>query len=180
GEGLPTEVVAEYRRAHSIPERLLAMTLAAARPNALRRHLEGADVVHYPLTIALPPVRVPTVVTLYDVQHLDLPQMFSRAERAFRSFAYDRSARAAARVVVSSEFVRARAVERLGLETGRIRVIPFGIDHVRFRPGDEHREPVLLYPARAWPHKNHERLLHAFGLLRRVRPDLRLVLTGGG
>ncbi|HZS23508.1 MAG TPA: glycosyltransferase family 1 protein [Gaiellaceae bacterium] len=180
GEGLPTEVVAEYRRAHTIPERLLAMTLAAARPGRLRRRLAGVDVVHYPLTIALPPASVPSVVTLYDVQHLDLPRMFPRAERLFRGLAYDRSARAAARVVVSSDFVRRRAIERLGLDSDRIRVIPFGIDHQRFRPDDEHREPFLLYPARPWPHKNHERLFHAFGLLRRVRPDLRLVLTGGG
>src|SRR5579862_4157442 len=180
GEGLPAEIIAEYRPAHTTPERLLAMTLGAARPGPLRRHLEGAAVVHYPLTIALPPVSVPRVVTLYDVQHLDLPQLFPRAERVFRRFAYDRSARAAARVVVSSEFVRRRAVARLELDGDRIRVIPFGIDHERFRPDDEHREPFLLYPARAWPHKNHDRLFHAFGLLRRVRPDLRLVLTGGG
>jgi glycosyltransferase involved in cell wall biosynthesis len=37
--------------------------------------------------------------------------------------------------------------------------------------------PFLLYPARAWPHKNHGRLFEAFALLRRDRPDLRLVLT---
>jgi glycosyltransferase involved in cell wall biosynthesis len=180
GEGLQTVVVPEYRRAHSIPERLAAMTLAALRPGPLRRHLDGAEIVHYPLTIAIPPACVPTVVTLYDVQHLDLPQMFPRAERAFRALAYHRSARGAARVVVSSAFVRDRAVERLDLDPGRIRVIPFGIDHERFTPGAEQREPFLLYPARAWPHKNHERLFHAFGLVRRVRPDLRLVLTGGG
>ena len=180
GEGLPTELVPEYRRAHSIPERFTAMALAAARPGPLRRHLEGAKVVHYPLTIAIPPARVPTVVTLYDVQHLDLPEMFPRAERAFRALAYHRSARSAARVVVSSEFVRGRAIERLGLDGDRIRVIPFGIDHSRLAPGTELREPFLLYPARNWPHKNHERLFHAFALLRRVRPDLRLVLTGGG
>jgi glycosyltransferase involved in cell wall biosynthesis len=180
GEGLPTEVVAEYRRAHSMPERLVAMGLATARPGPLRRHLEGASVVHYPLTIAIPPARVPTVVTLYDVQHLDLPQMFSRAERAFRSLAYHRSARSAARLVVNSEFVRDRAVERLGIGRGRLRVIPFGIDHATFSPGAEVREPFVLYPARAWPHKNHERLFRAFSLVRRARPDLRLVLTGGG
>ena len=38
------------------------MALAAARPGPLRRQLEGAKVVHYPLTIAIPPARVPTVV----------------------------------------------------------------------------------------------------------------------
>jgi glycosyltransferase involved in cell wall biosynthesis len=180
GEGLPTELVPEYRRARTIPQRLVAMTLAAARPGPLRRHLAGADIVHYPLTIAIPPARVSTVVTLYDVQHLDLPQMFPRAERAFRALAYHRSARSASRVIVSSAFVRDRAVEKLGLDPGRIRVVAFGIDHTRFTPGREPREPFIFYPARAWPHKNHPRLFEAFALLRRDRPELKLVLTGGG
>ena len=180
GEGLPTEVVPEYRRAHSIPERLVAMSLAAMRPGPIRRHLEGATIVHYPLTIAIPTVRVPRVVTLYDLQHLDLPQMFPRLERRFRALAYHGSVRSAARIVVSSAFVRDRAVDGLRIDPGLIRVIPFGIDHERFTPGEELREPFLLYPARAWPHKNHDRLFHAFSLLRRVRPELRLVLTGGG
>src|SRR5262249_10089781 len=61
----------------------------------------------------------------------------------------------------------------------RIRVIHHGIDHERFSPGAEPREPFLLYPARPWPHKNHTRLYEAFALLRRDRPELRLVLTGG-
>ena len=38
----------------------------------------------------------------------------------------------------------------------------------------------MLYPARPWPHKNHARLYEAFALLRAERPELRLVLTGGG
>jgi glycosyltransferase involved in cell wall biosynthesis len=180
GEGLPTEIAPEYRRARTHRERVAAMAVAAVRPGPLRRRLHGADVVHFPLTIALPSVRAPSVVTLYDVQHLDLPRLFSRAERAFRAVAYHRSARGAARVVVSSAFVRDRAVARLRLDPARIRVIPFGIDHSRFRPGDDEREPFLLYPARVWPHKNHARLLDAFAELRRERPELRLVLTGGG
>jgi len=59
-------------------------------------------------------------------------------------------------------------------------VIPHGIDHERFSPGEAEREPFRLYPARAWPHKNHACLYDAFALLRRERPELRLVLTGGG
>src|SRR5262249_6153734 len=35
------------------------------------------------------------------------------------------------------------------------------------------------YPARFWPHKNHALLFEAFALLRRERPELELVLTGG-
>src|SRR3954465_11662958 len=178
-EGLPSQVATEYRVARTIPQRLAAMTLAAARPGPLRARLRGAAVVHYPLTIRLPPVQ-PSVVTLLDVQHLDLPNMFSRSERAFRSLAWDRSARKADRVITISSFVRARAVEHLGLDPSRVHPVPLGVDHDTLRPGGGEREEFLLYPARRWPHKNHERLFEAFALLRRERPDLRLVLTGGG
>jgi glycosyltransferase involved in cell wall biosynthesis len=179
-EGLPREVAVEYRAAHTIPERLVAMTAAAARPGPLRARLAGAAVVHYPLTLRLPPVAAPAVVTLHDVQHLDLPHLFGRGERAFRAVAWHRSVRGARRVVVPSGFVRDRAVARLGLDAERIRVVHSGVDHERFTPGEEEREPFLLYPARPWPHKNHARLFEAFALLRRTRPGLRLVLTGGG
>ena len=179
-EGLPAEIVPEYRLARTIGERLAAMTLAAVRPGPLRRHLGAARVVHYPLTIRIPPVSAPSVVTLQDLQHLDLPHLFSRGERAFRTLAYHRSARSAQTVVVPTTFVRDRVVERLGIPPGRIRVVHYGVDHARFAPGAEQREPLLLYPARPWPHKNHARLFEAFALLRRDRPELRLVLTGGG
>jgi glycosyltransferase involved in cell wall biosynthesis len=180
GGGLPSEVVPEYRKAHSIPGRLAAMSLAAVRPGPLRRRLDGAEVVHYPLTISIPPVSAPSAVTLHDVQHLDLPQLFSRGERAFRSQAYHRSARSARLVIVPSAFVRDRAAELLGLPEAKVRVIHHGIDHERFSPGDDERGPFLLYPARPWPHKNHARLYETFALVRRERPELRLVLTGGG
>ncbi len=179
--GLPSEVATEYREARTIPQRLAAMTLATARPGPLRARLAAADVVHYPLTLRIPTVRKPSVVTLLDLQHLDLPSLFSRGERAFRSVAWHRSVRGADRVIVISAFVRDRAVEFLGLDPGRVRVIHLGIDHDRFKPGVETApEPFLLYPARRWPHKNHERLFEAFALLRHELPWLRLVLTGGG
>lgn len=180
GEGLPACVVSAYRPARTIPERLAAMAWAAARPGPLRRALAGAEVVHYPLTIRIPPLASPSVVTLHDLQHLDLPALFSRAERAFRALAYHRSARGASIVVCPSAFVAGRAAWLLGLDAGALRVIHHGLDHARFRPDGGAREEFLLYPARRWPHKNHERLFAAFARLRRERPDLRLVLTGGG
>jgi len=179
-EGLPAEIAAEYRLARTPLQRIVAMGTAAARPGPLRARLAAAEAVHYPLTIRLPPVDRPSVVTLHDLQHLDLPQLFPGSERRFRTVAWHRSARGAQRVIVISDFVRARAVDGLGLEPARVRVVPLGIDHDELRPGTDEREPFLLYPARRWPHKNHERLFEAFALLRQDRPELRLVLTGGG
>jgi glycosyltransferase involved in cell wall biosynthesis len=174
--GLPAEVVAAYGSARTLPGRAVAMARAAIRPPLV----EPVDAIHYPLTVPLPRVGAPSALTLHDVLHQDLPALVPRAERLFRAVAYDRAARRARLVIVPTEFVRERAVAALGLDPARVRVALHGIDHARFRPGPEDREPFLLYPARPWPHKNHARLLEAFALLRRERPELRLVLTGGG
>ena len=53
------------------------------------------DVVHYPLTVPSPRRDAPTVVTLHDIQHRDLPEFFGPARRSFRRIAYDRAARSA-------------------------------------------------------------------------------------
>ena len=80
-----------------------------------------------------------------------------------------------------SEFVRERVIERLALDPDHVHAVWLGVDHERFTPAPHvEREPLLLYPARPWPHKNHARLFEAFALIRRTRPDLRLVLTGVG
>lgn len=180
GNGLPEEIATEYRAARTLPQRFAAMGLAAARPGPLRRRLAAADLVHYPLTIPLPEDRRPYVVTLQDVLHLDRPELVPRWERALRRVAYDRPVRRAALVIVPSRFSAERIAHHLAVPEARFRVIPHGIDHERLTPGNAPRERFLLYPARPWPHKNHERLLEAFALLRRERPELRLVLTGGG
>ncbi|HVU79675.1 MAG TPA: glycosyltransferase family 1 protein [Gaiellaceae bacterium] len=172
GGGLPTTVAEGYGG-----NRLLAMARGAVSPRYARL-IGDADVVHYPLTVPIPRTGKPSVVTLHDVQHRDLPRLFSRAERAYRSLAYDRAARRADRVIVISEFVRDRAIEALGLDPELARVVPLGVDHDVLVPGRGPREPFLLYPARAWPHKNHETLFEAFALVRRTHPELRLVLTG--
>ncbi len=180
GDGLPTQLVAEYGAPAAGRRKLLAMTRAAVRPGPLRRRIGALDAVHYPFTVALPRLDVASAVTLHDTQHLDLPHLFSRAERAYRALAYHRSARAARLVIVPSAFVRDRVVAGLRIPPDRIRVIHLGVDHSRFSPAAERREPFLVYPAKPWPHKNHLRLLEAFAVVRRERPELRLVLTGGG
>jgi glycosyltransferase involved in cell wall biosynthesis len=180
GSGLPEVVVDEYGLVRTRRDRLLALARATARRRRLARRFAGNDVVHYALTVAVPEVDLPRVVTLFDLQHLDLPQLFSRTERAYRRLAYERSARRADAVIVNSQFVRRGVISQLGVQPERVHSIPLGLDHERFRPSDVPREPFLLYPARPWPHKNHDRLFDAFARLRRERPELRLVLTGGG
>jgi glycosyltransferase involved in cell wall biosynthesis len=179
-DGLDAVVVRGSRLARRGPPRIAAAALAARSSRWVRSRLRGLDVVHYPLTVPVPKARVRRVVTLQDLQHRDLPELFSASRLLFRRRAYDRAARHADAVIVPSEFVRSRALELLGLDPGHVHVVPHGVDHAEFRPGDEPRETFVLYPARPWEHKNHVLLLQAFVDLRREVPGLRLALTGEG
>jgi glycosyltransferase involved in cell wall biosynthesis len=179
GDGLTSVAVRRPPLARG-PARIPAMSLAARCSGAVRQAVRELDVAHYPLTVRLPRARVPSVVTLHDLQHRDLPELFTASRRLFRSRAYDRAAEKSAATIVFSEFVRQRALEFVDVDPRRVHVVPHGVDHALFRLGDEPREAFLLYPARPWKHKNHPRLLQAFVDLRRVLPELRLVLTGGG
>jgi glycosyltransferase involved in cell wall biosynthesis len=177
-EGVPSEVVTEYHASTTMPGRVAAMAAGLFRGRKLRERLAGLDVVHFPLTVMIPRVDVPPpLVTVLDLQHEFLPAFFSRAERTYRRAVYGRSIRESRLVLTISAHAARAVVERYGLPESRVRAIHLGLDHAIFRPGDEAREPFLLYPARAWPHKNHERLFAAFAVLRKRHPELTLVLT---
>lgn len=170
--------------------RALGLLGGMARPPARASALAAAaDVLHHPFTVPIPRASGPSVLTLYDLLHHDVPSHFSRAERTFRAFAYDRAAKRATRVVTISEHSRRRIHEVLGIPGERVAVIEPGLDHTRFNPApaagdrvllaalDLPAEPWLLYPAALWPHKNHAALLEA---LAGCPAELSLVLTGAG
>jgi glycosyltransferase involved in cell wall biosynthesis len=167
-----------------MPGRIAAMSLAAVRPQPLRRELrvDELDAIHFPLSVMLPPVeRPPAVTTVLDLQHEEYPEFFGRAELRYRKVVYGWTIRRSRMVITISEHARATLIERHGLEPGRVRAIHLAVNHEVFTPAEQpSRGDYLLYPARPWPHKNHARLFEAFARLRRERPELRLVLTGAG
>ena len=164
----------------------LAATMVPRNPAGRRLEMR-AEVVHYPLTLPLPAVGCPTVVTLHDLQHHELPQNFTRAQRAWRWVTYDRAARHADVVITDSDHAREQIIERLKIRADRVMAVHLAVDHARFSPDGGHDDDELLrglrlprrfilYPASFWPHKNHRRL---FGALSRLRQtDVCLVLTG--
>lgn len=178
-DGLPAEVVDDYRASRSMPGRVLAMSEASLRGRRLRRRFGGLGAIHFPLTVMLPRVGdPPALVTVLDLQHEVLPALFSRPERAYRRLVYGWSVRKSELVITISQHTADSVVERLGVSGERVRPIHLGLDHDRFRPGDTPREEFLLYPALGWAHKNHARLFDAFAALRTRHPGLELVLTG--
>jgi glycosyltransferase involved in cell wall biosynthesis len=160
----------------------LTNQLRAELDAPVRRAVQTADVVHYPLTVPSPRPRrgVPWVQTLLDTQHHDLRANFSRAELLYRRWRYDEPARRADAVITISAFCKERICAHLGIRPERVHVAHLGVDTTEFIPNLGARDRFVLYPARGWPHKNHRRLIEAVNLVRQQQPDLRLVLTGGG
>lgn len=147
----------------------------------------GDALVHHPGGV-VPAVRsTPTVVTVHDLQPLDLPANFSPAKRRWLAMMLPRSAAAARLVLTPSRFTADRIIARFGLEPARVRVVPHG--HPALPAGPPPPDAVrrlaqrygryVLYPAIAYPHKRHQDLLDAFAALSPQHPDLSLVLTGG-
>ena len=180
-DGLESRVVRAYPASSSMPGRMRAMGSGLLLGGKLRRELglDELEAIHFPLSVMLPLVSSPpAATTILDLQHEFLPGNFSRSELAYRRALYGASARRSRIVIAISEHARETLIERLSLEPERVRTIHLGVDPERFSPADVPRERLLLYPANAWPHKNHERLFEAVALLRREHRDLRLVLTG--
>jgi glycosyltransferase involved in cell wall biosynthesis len=180
--GIAETVIPTVTTSGSTAGRVSNLVSIAVQSLPLRSRMAAAQVVHYPFTVMLPRGRrgQATVQTLLDVQHLELPMLFSRAELAYRRLLYEGAAKSADVVITISHFAKARMIELLGIDEERICVAHLGVDTARFTRYDGERENFVLYPARGWQHKNHARLIEAVALLRRDNSDLRLVLTGGG
>ena len=153
---------------------------AAVESLWLPRRCEGFDVVHH-FGGRLPARRAgAAVLTVYDIQPLDLPANFSPAKRAYLRWALPRSVGAARLIAVPSQWVADRLSDRLGVAAERIRVVPATY---RTRPVDAEAAPIreqrfVLYPAATYPHKNHETLIKAHAAVWARHGDVKLVLTG--
>src|SRR6266545_500082 len=114
-DGLPSSVVGRYRASRTMPGRIAAMSLAAVRPQPLRKELglERIDAMHFPLSVMLPSVDGPPVAsTIADLQHEEHPEFFGRAELAYRKIVYGRTVRRSRIVITISEHTRQALLER--------------------------------------------------------------------
>ena len=145
----------------------------------ISRVLNSYDLAFFPLqsSFRVASLNVPTLATVHDVQHLDLPNLFSKLERSYRHFFYDRQSPNFTYIATDSEFSRKQILHHLSIEKNKICTILIGTRKIT-NDSTVRRENFLLYPARGWPHKNHKKLFEAIRLVKQNGHTVKLLLTG--
>ncbi len=150
---------------------------------------EGADVIHFPFQDAFL-TDVPSLYQPHDLQHVHLPELFSRWHYERREKIYRTHCERAAAVVAMTSWGRRDFIETYGLDEDKVWVVPGAsvlLEYPAPSAGDLEQlrarlslpEGFLLYPAKPWPHKNHERVIEALALVReRTGTTIPLVCSG--
>jgi glycosyltransferase involved in cell wall biosynthesis len=160
-----------------------------AVPLALAR--EGVTLFHAPHYVLPPLVRCTSVVTIHDCIHLMFPQYLpNRFAYWYARTSISLAARRATRIMTVSESSKRDILKFVDTEPGKIDVIynayddrfaidPREEDVVRVRERYQLESEFVLYAGNVKPHKNLERLIEAFHLVRNRGLDhLKLVLIG--
>ena len=153
---------------------------------AVRARRARLDLLHH-AGGTIPPIRLtPAVVTIHDLQPLLLPANFRPVKQAYLRWRLPASAKASRLVITLTEHARRSVVERLGIESSRVVVVPPGFtlalnEVAESDPATTYAidRPFFLFPAITYPHKNHLTLVRAFAKVVAEQPEVLLVLTSG-
>ena len=157
---------------------LVRDALAVVKPDVI--HVQHAD--YRPLYLRWsghPPS--PTVITVHGLGTI-------RADAAPGLAAIVRDNLSRADTIITPSKFLADEVSDLGVDLGRVRVIPNAVDHGLFRPREQAESRALLglpddtrlilYAGRATESKGATDLIRAFASIREGRPDTRLAFVG--
>ncbi len=158
-------------------------------PLALSR--ARVDLFHAPHYVVSPLTPVPFVVTIHDCIHLRFPEYLpGRLAYRYARTMMRSSARRSQRILTVSCASRQDIVDFLRVPASKIEVIANAIDErltappteadlTRIRDRYQLNSPFVLYTGNIKPHKNVDRLIEAFALVRRGGlTDIKLLIIG--
>ncbi len=149
----------------------------AAEHTWLARQSADVRVVHHAGGVIPAGTAGPSMLTVLDLQPLDMPENFGPVKRNWLGQMIPRSLEQAVVIVAPSRFTASRITGQFDVDPQRVHVVPFALNDLTV-PIDPSPTPVFVYPAIAYAHKRHSDLIEAFAILRIDHPDAELVLTG--
>jgi glycosyltransferase involved in cell wall biosynthesis len=178
-------------RCEAVIDRTRGYTLRelATIPLALQR--AKVDLFHSPHYVVSPLTPCPYVVTIHDCIHLRFPQYLPNAGAAYYArWMMTMAARRARRVLTVSEASKDDILHYLKIPASKVEVIYNALDErlaatpaadavARVRERYLLTSPFVLYAGNIKPHKNLDRLIEAFSIVRRRGVgDVKLLIIG--
>jgi glycosyltransferase involved in cell wall biosynthesis len=126
------------------------------------------------------------VVSIHDLMHIyepSFPEVGSWMERRRRNWNYQKICCYAEVILVDSHLGKNQILENFQCRPEKIKVLPYTVpfyirNHGENLPTCSVPKPFYFYPAQLWKHKNHLRLIEAFGRICMVDKNVSLVLVG--
>ncbi len=150
---------------------------------------ENLDLIHYPHWNVPLLAKTPFVVTIHDLILLEQPRSarattlgpirYAIKYRFFRRVLHH--AVSASRAIIAPSQYTKDSIRKHFPKTDpeKIHVVHEGLTHLpKSQTMPTQGKPYVLYVGNAYPHKNLDRLLDAFTLVRQTHPELRLILAG--
>ncbi|MFI5177807.1 MAG: glycosyltransferase family 4 protein [Vicinamibacterales bacterium] len=151
----------------------------------------GVDLFHAPHYVVSPLTMCPFVVTIHDCIHLRFPQYLpNRAAYVYARTVMTSAARRARKVLTVSRASKEDILYFLKIPADKVEVIYNGLDERlaqapsdaeigRVRQRFQLTSPFVLYAGNIKPHKNVDRLIEAFSILRRRgMSEVKLLIIG--
>jgi glycosyltransferase involved in cell wall biosynthesis len=146
------------------------------------------DVVNFLGTTGAPLTGCATVQHVKTLHHYDNRESLDVLKVQYLKLMLRPSLRRAQVIIANSAHTKAGIIDRVGIQPGKIVVVPEAVDHAIFKPGNgnEHcriklekygiAKPYILFVSSLWRYKNLHTLIRAFSLAG-IEHDL--VVVGG-
>lgn len=173
--GLPVSWRGSWLARWQIPAFILVHTLAVAR------HAADCDIIHAQWTLSAGAAllsrlvhRRPVVVTLHGSDIFQVTRHWLGQKLTVQIL------KRCAGIIAVSQALANATTTAVGVAPEAIRVIPDGVDVSQFKPGSDHREPLILYVGSLIKRKGVIYLLQAMAKIVTDYPAVTLIIVGDG
>ena len=123
---------------------------------------------------------------IYDLQHLDLPYLFTKKERKLRSKEFIETIKKNEKIFINSRYVEKGVINKFKISKNKLIKIPFNpyiVDEVKNIKAITKKKYVIkknyfIICNRFWKHKNHSIAFEAFSKFLEINQNYQLVCTG--
>tara|TARA_B110000503_G_scaffold141752_1_gene236228 strand:- start:366 stop:1529 length:1164 start_codon:yes stop_codon:yes gene_type:complete len=140
----------------------------------------SCNVFYCPLSYLRPfNLKIPTVSSIHDLQHLNYPDNFNFLQSKYRNFSFEETIKKSTTVQASSLFIKKDINRFYPNIKKKIEIIHEGVSSNFKFEKKKNKGNYIFFPAQLWKHKNHITVLKAIKILKeKHNMNIRLVMVG--